>query len=388
MGCVEANLVWDEITVSAQLISIGYLWCQVFPTENLQELGVPMAAQLKEEEELKVADLQELSSVIFAELDSWSRSGPWMASDRNTSYDVWCTAEFNDFRDDQAGQDLLTPFPKSTILSIESSYYTARVLVQVTKGPASIFCQAYPWALRPFTERPRIPTNLELQTSPFKTNYLNAPNGKGVADAYSKGSFCSEISQDPTVQAGVGLTDAKDPRGPWCYVEPRLCPDAERSQVFPQRFLSYKEVGTGATVPGFPNGGLASTVSEGRGFTWGDQPIIAAGKTYDLCWCNGTASGCTMEADFMVRLGPLHFAGPSSDQAMAVEQNGSRLVVLPMDPRGCRWQRLSEADPLGLTDFPNLGVSETFDQATLLGDDPGDGVAGAGADRGTAEATG
>lgn len=34
-----------------------------------------------------------------------------------------------------------------------------------------------------------------------------------------------------------------------------------------------------------------------------------------------------------------------------------------MDPRGCRWQRLSEADPLGLTDFPNLGVSQTFDQA-------------------------
>lgn len=27
---------------------------------------------------------------------------------------------------------------------------------------------------------------------------------EGVADAYSKGSFCSEISQDPTVQAGVG----------------------------------------------------------------------------------------------------------------------------------------------------------------------------------------
>lgn len=106
--------------------------------------------------------------------------------DRNTSYDVWCTAEFNDFRDDQAGQDLLTPFPKSTILSIESSYYTAQVLVQVTKGPASIFCQAYPWALRPFTERPRIPTNLELQTSPFKTNYLNAPNGKVLIEIQAR----------------------------------------------------------------------------------------------------------------------------------------------------------------------------------------------------------
>ena len=32
---------------------------------------------------------------------------------------------------------------------------------------------------------------------------------QGVADAYSKGSQCSEISQDPTVQAGVGLENPK-----------------------------------------------------------------------------------------------------------------------------------------------------------------------------------
>ena len=133
--------------------------------ENLQQLGVPSASMLREGDEMKVADLQELSSKIFGDLD------------RNTSYDVWCTSEFNDFRDDQAGQDLLTPFPKSTILSIESSYYTARVLVYVTKGPANIFCQAYPWALRPFTDRPAIPNALLLQTSPYRTVYFNAPSG-------------------------------------------------------------------------------------------------------------------------------------------------------------------------------------------------------------------
>lgn len=43
-------------------------------------------------------------------------------------------------------------------------------------------------------------------------------------------------------------------------------------------------------------------------------------------------------------------------------RNGSRLVVLPLDPRGCLWQRVSQADSPGLTDFPNLGVSETFDE--------------------------
>lgn len=39
---------------------------------------------------------------------------------------------------------------------------------------------------------------------------------------------------------GTGLTDAKDLRGPWCYVAADQCPDAEQSQVFPQLMLSYK----------------------------------------------------------------------------------------------------------------------------------------------------
>ena len=34
-----------------------------------------------------------------------------------------------------------------------------------------------------------------------------------------------------------------------------------------------------------------------------------------------------------------------------------------MDPRGCRWQRISKADPPGLMDFPNIGVSEPFHEA-------------------------
>ncbi|CAJ1363703.1 unnamed protein product, partial [Effrenium voratum] len=99
-------------------------------------------------------------------------------------------------------------------------------------------------------------------------------------------------------------------------------------------------------------------------------------------WCNGTESesGCAYEADFAVRLGPLHFGGPSELQASAESicraglpcsvpftgqaiQNGSRLVVLPEDPLGCLWRRKSQADPQGLLDFPNVGVSETFDQA-------------------------
>ena len=113
---------------------------------------------------------------------------------------------------------------------------------------------------------------------------------------------------------------------------------------------------------------------------------VAPGIAYSLCWCNGTESSCSTEGDFRVHLGALHMepwqrevattakAGPSADQQSANStcraglpcevrleghalEPGSRLVVLPRDPRGCLWRRASRADPMGLVDFPNLGVS-------------------------------
>ena len=32
-------------------------------------------------------------------------------------------------------------------------------------------------------------------------------------------------------QAGVGLSDAKDPLGEWCYVDPGLCPDEQAPEL-------------------------------------------------------------------------------------------------------------------------------------------------------------
>ena len=206
--------------------------------------------------------------------------------------------------------------------------------------------------------------------------------------------MCSEISQDPTVQAGVGIADARDPLGAWCYVDPGLCDDEMASAVFPNLVISYKvctyrmQAGTGPGVPGFPNGGLARNLLDGAAFSFGEDLVIAFGATYDLCWCNGTETSCTTEADFSVRIGPLHFSGPTVHQSerevrciaglpchvpnfqgQAIEEGagawekvhfrfpfwsrclrniaGSRLVVLPDDPAGCRWQRASLADPPG-----------------------------------------
>jgi len=473
----EAELLGDTISVTTQLIDVGYLWCGNFLSANAREFGVPAAAVLQETAaRTKVITIQDVSAVSFLELD------------RNTSYEVWCTAEFNDFQNDEGGQELLVPFPISTVMSITTSYYTAAILVRLSKGPADVYCEAIPWALRPTTQRPAQPSRAQLMASPYQTTYFEAEPGglvsitileltpgrnydvycysetylppsetgvdtaprfgmdaesilntrtrfiaegpffddlgwscvsgytcnvtgllgqrltaedgllvradgcpercrcNGVADPLSKGAMCSEISQDPTVQAGVGIADARDPLGAWCYVDPGLCDDEMASAVFPNLVISYKvctyrmQAGTGPGVPGFPNGGLARNLLDGAAFSFGEDLVIAFGATYDLCWCNGTETSCTTEADFSVRIGPLHFSGPTVHQSerevrciaglpchvpnfqgQAIEE-GSRLVVLPDDPAGCRWQRASLADPPGLLDFPNSGVSDPYDK--------------------------
>lgn len=53
-------------------------------------------------------------------------------------------------------------------------------------------------------------------------------------------------------------------------------------------------LGTQHSPPGFPNGGLSQTF-DGRSFSWGDGPVVAVGRTYDLCGgrqaCEGRGLG-------------------------------------------------------------------------------------------------
>ena len=104
-------------------------------------------------------------------------------------------------------------------------------------------------------------------------------------------------------------------------MDPGLCDDEMASAVFPDLMISYKvctyrmQAGTGAGVAGFPNGGLATNLLDGAAFSFGEDLVIAFGATYDLCWCNGTETSCISEADFSVRIGPLHFSGPTVQQS-------------------------------------------------------------------------
>lgn len=484
-GPMPQDLSKDEITILVQVSAAGYIWCSVFPSAQMQSLGVPGGVTLRDVgRRQKVVDLTQDSPALVNNLV------------RNFSYDVFCTAEENDFKNESAGDNILSPFPIASIHALEVGYDTISVTVAVNKGPAVIYCQAFPWALRPSTARPDAPSpgvmqngkdtaELDLiqggfvfiemtgkvsgmyydlycyseEKAPAPPPGIAAPPSKGmdadaifatrtellmqgplfdelgwectsghncsidnvlgfgltdndrlmlrqdecpgrcrcnnIQDVYRKGGSCSAISQDPIVISGAGITDKKDPLGPWCYVDPGVCPDERPSEILPNLVLSYKvctynaTVGGGETYPkgypsGFPNGGLATTVrgSGGRAFTFGQQPIVAPGYSYSLCWCNGTESSCQQQSDFRLRLGALSFAGPTAAQertnmscrvglpcvaqyfdGMALKK-GSRLVALPDTPEGCYRRKQNPSDVPGIEGFPNWGVSESFDNET------------------------
>ena len=75
--------------------------------------------------------------------------------------------------------------------------------VSVSKSPGHIFCDAYPWALRPTTERPAAPTYDQITTSPFSTVLeLDGISGTVVLDLeplYLGGEYSGNVVM-PTMQ--------------------------------------------------------------------------------------------------------------------------------------------------------------------------------------------
>eukprot|EP00931_Biecheleriopsis_adriatica_P035738 TRINITY_DN20592_c0_g1_i2.p1 TRINITY_DN20592_c0_g1~~TRINITY_DN20592_c0_g1_i2.p1 ORF type:complete len:1891 (-),score=352.02 TRINITY_DN20592_c0_g1_i2:78-5615(-) len=469
----------DRMEVSLQLTRFGYMWCMVLEFSEIREEGVPRAKQLRADGQLgKITDLQQPFGAVYGGLV------------RNSTYDLWCTAEYNDFKNETLGDSVSSPYPITSIISHEVRVDSVAMLLRINKGPASIFCDAFQWALRPTTERPEPPPQSRMSVARFHTELFNIIGGAveltitglvsgmyydiycysetwqppvppgvvapprlgmdfseiqstrtkvlmkgplfdetgwgcvaghpcelknvlgvgltdrdkvlvrtdacprrcsclGITDPNLKGATCSAISQDEEVVSGVGVNDKKDPRGPWCYVERGACEDEVESELFDDYWLSYVVCSYNATVgkhstrgpEGFPNGGLAITRKDSGGtiFDISLEPMVAVGRPYQLCWCNGTETSCERESDFKLNLGLLHFSGPSAAQRQrnmtcrvglpcvleyfeghALEE-GSRMVVLPEDPRGCSWSRSTIADPPGIDGFPNFGVSEVFD---------------------------
>jgi len=470
-----------SIAVLTQITEVGYLYCQVFETQVVIQQGVPDYLELAQVGiQQKVVDVSQDAATLFEKLDP------------NTSYDVYCTAVSNDFSNDTSSDDSLSPFPIARIVSTTVGYYSVQLTVSVSRGPASVFCQVFEWGLRPVTERPPAPNQIDMYSSPYhaditlpggaslkleigplatgmlydlycyaeellppapkgfilpprrgmtddavfrtrhffgtkgptfdsngwecvsghacSVSYVNSFQGKltgqdkvmvrsdqcqelcvclGTEDPDRKGGECSMISQDRIIVAGDGLSDRKDPLGAWCYVAPNTCPDGRTSSNFGYLTLSYKvcsynATAGAATLPGFPNQGLATTVlrMNGTAFRIGNMPFVSPGFNYNLCWCNGTESRCKLQSDYRYRLGNLHMAGPTAKQAQAYStcmvglpcvikyfgghalSSGSRLIVLPEDPAGCFWKRMSPGDSPGIVGFPALGVSASFNSTS------------------------
>jgi len=219
----------------------------------------------------------------------------------------------------------------------------------------------------------------------------------GMEDEDNKGATCSAVSHDRGIRApdpmynGIEAVDKADPLGPWCYVTRGTCRDEAESQTFSSLYISYaacifqnSTVGVpGAEPPGFPDMGMATVTSnEADAYRFGTQALLAGGKPYHLCWCNGTSSLCNAVSDFRMRVGILHLSGPSVAQISKTMHclagrpctlrfydghglaNGNRLVVMPNSQLGCKWSRQSPGDPTSVAGIPNNAVSQ---EATDLG---------------------
>eukprot|EP00930_Biecheleria_cincta_P032181 TRINITY_DN22338_c0_g1_i1.p1 TRINITY_DN22338_c0_g1~~TRINITY_DN22338_c0_g1_i1.p1 ORF type:complete len:1864 (-),score=197.90 TRINITY_DN22338_c0_g1_i1:150-5741(-) len=137
----------DEMTILLQVSAAGYIWCAVMPSANTRSNGVPSGMALRNiGQRQKVTDILQDAISLVNDLT------------RNFLYDVFCTAEENDFKNETAGDSVLSPFPIATIHAVEVGYDNIAVTVNVNKGPAVAYCQVYPWALRPTTGRPAPPT--------------------------------------------------------------------------------------------------------------------------------------------------------------------------------------------------------------------------------------
>jgi len=184
---------------------------------------------------------------------------------------------------------------------------------------------------------------------------------------------------------GLEAVDDADPRGPWCYVTHGTCFDQVPSPTFGHLLISYaactfqnSTVGAPGSGPiGFPDTGIAkSESSAGDTYSFGgDDPLMAGGKPYHLCWCNGTSSLCGSVSEYKLRIGILHLSGPSRAQQTRIMPctagvpctlrffkghglaNGNRLVVMPMTNLGCRWYRQTPADPVSTPGLPNDAIS-------------------------------
>ena len=104
--------------------------------------------------------------------------------------------------------------------------------------------------------------------------------------------------------------------GQVCSIDDILGTDLHSSDAV----MALDTCGADKAIPRFAWAGLASTVSaNGTEFSWGMEPVTAAGGLYRLCWCGALDHTCQIPSDFVVDFGALLLLGPG-DQQIAVSR--------------------------------------------------------------------
>mmetsp|Transcript_35499 Transcript_35499/g.62642 ORF Transcript_35499/g.62642 Transcript_35499/m.62642 type:complete len:1427 (-) Transcript_35499:25-4305(-) len=159
-----------SLTMRTRMSSKGYLWCQVFETPIVEQAGVPGKEMLEAVgRRLRVKDFRQDVGGVFGELLT------------NSTYEVYCSAMWSDFRNETEGSDNFSPdYPVVSILRWTVGYDEMTLIVNIDKGPASTFCRAMPWSRRPYTKRPEPPDAAFMRESPFSKVTMDSLGGETI----------------------------------------------------------------------------------------------------------------------------------------------------------------------------------------------------------------
>eukprot|EP00929_Paragymnodinium_shiwhaense_P079414 TRINITY_DN41336_c0_g4_i1.p1 TRINITY_DN41336_c0_g4~~TRINITY_DN41336_c0_g4_i1.p1 ORF type:complete len:2108 (+),score=495.04 TRINITY_DN41336_c0_g4_i1:189-6512(+) len=146
------------VIMSARLNNIGYIWCLILNATNVSIDGAPRMATLREfGGQQKIADTRAAAA------------GRWRGLASNVTYEVFCTARYDDFANEsQYGSQMASPYPSATILKGEVVLDSIDLQVMVDSGPARLTCKAIPWRRRPSSARPPVPIAADFDMPPYQ----------------------------------------------------------------------------------------------------------------------------------------------------------------------------------------------------------------------------
>jgi hypothetical protein len=325
-----------SLSVRVRMTVVGYLFCQSYFTEDTKETVVPNAGRLKREGyRIKVADIKQEAGGVFPNIV------------HNKTYQVFCTGELNDFKNESDYDEDGRPpdYPEATVVRYAAQLDEVHLEIDIRRGPATTYCRAFRWPTRPYSERPGEPEVSMMRASPFHQTTM----------VTSTGVFILPMSG----LASGSLHDL------YCYSEEYL-PPAPEGAVEPARrgmtllAISQTRITLKTEGPKYRDAGWSCKAGhqcgvsdiEGAGLSSLDKVIVQGDQCPGSCQCNSKEDedrkGATCSAvshDRSVRAPDPMFSG-----AEAIDK---------ADPNG-PWCYVNQAacfDEVSSVTFPHLYIS-------------------------------